>query len=115
MKGIRAQAGVGAVSLSVHLSFRPRRTGFVAIVDGHLSAKRDFATGEAICHARVEAPASTTLGKRDPFGIVAGHFGKAFVPPVVFRAIDSLQRARDEVPQDVALAVELRAADDHDA
>src|SRR5438067_2537771 len=51
--------------------------------------------------------------KRDELSIVSWDFSEAAGGPVALRLLDALFRARDEVPPDVALAVERRAAEEH--
>src|SRR6185436_6346234 len=46
--------------------------------------------------------------------LVAGDLGEAALLPVALRLIDAVLAARDEVPPEVALAVERRSAEQHD-
>ena len=56
--------------------------------------------------------ASSPLRQRNELGL-PGHRREALRPPVLFRPLDALARARDEVPPQEALAVERVAADQH--
>src|SRR5215831_19911291 len=54
------------------------------------------------------------LRQGDELGL-AGYAGKALLAPALLGLLDPLARARDEVPPDEALAVQLRAAEQHHA
>jgi len=65
-----------------------------------------------LLHAERSRYSRVSLGQGDELDLVAGDLREAAVPPLLLGLLEALLRARDEVPEDVPLAVERRTADE---